>query len=257
MLMNLMDDLIFYDEDDLIKQEFSKEIWELTEEIQNQKNKLTDSLEPSVIPKDTQAILKVINWTRAEAIKNLIWNPYQYEPVTTMSNGDLLYKGKYRIRISFCPLPNRAERIKQFKDGDLFGDILVTDMVRFEFYTAKVPKNAKRDLPIWKCITPLCISHIDNSTNGTWSCFMYDETGAKAYESLRNNVVAVLESPDVIDFAITSMILNIVDTGFKLSSDGKDYNIGVTFTKCSLSVKEDGSIECVKTKKNDSNVESE
>jgi hypothetical protein len=85
---------------------------------------------------------------------------------------------------------------------------------------------------------------------------MYDETGAKAYESLRNNVISVLESPDVIDFAIASMILNIVDTGFKLSTDGKDYNIGVTFTKCSLSVKEDGSIECVKAK-NDSNVESE
>jgi hypothetical protein len=256
MLMNLLGDLIFYDEDNLVRQEFSKEVWELTEEIQNQRNRLSDSLEPSMIPKDTQSLLSSINWTRTQAIKNLIWNPYQYKALTTISSGNLLYKGKYRMRISFIPLPNRAERIKQFKDGDLFGDILVTDMVRIEFYTAKATKNTKRDLPIWKCITPLCISHIDNTTNGTWSCFMYDETGAKAYESLRNNVLSVLESPDVIDFAIASMILNIVDTGFKLSTDGKDYNIGVTFTKCSLSVKEDGSIECVKAK-NDSNVESE
>jgi hypothetical protein len=256
MLMNLLGDLIFYDEDNLVRQEFSKEVWELTEEIQNQRNRLSDSLEPSMIPKDTQSLLSSINWTRTQAIKNLIWNPYQYKALTTISSGNLLYKGKYRMRISFIPLPNRAERIKQFKDGDLFGDILVTDMVRIEFYTAKATKNTKRDLPIWKCITPLCISHIDNTTNGTWSCFMYDETGAKAYESLRNNVISVLESPDVIDFAIASMILNIVDTGFKLSTDGKDYNIGVTFTKCSLSVKEDGSIECVKAK-NDSNVESE
>ena len=236
MLMNLLGDLIFYDEDNLVRQEFSKEVWELTEEIQNQRNRLSDSLEPSMIPKDTQSLLSSINWTRTQAIKNLIWNPYQYKALTTISSGNLLYKGKYRMRISFIPLPNRAERIKQFKDGDLFGDILVTDMVRIEFYTAKATKNTKRDLPIWKCITPLCISHIDNTTNGTWSCFMYDETGAKAYESLRNNVISVLESPDVIDFAIASMILNIVDTGFKLSTDGKDYNIGVTFTKCSLSV---------------------
>lgn len=56
MLMNLMDDLIFYDEDNLVKQEFSKEVWELTEEIQNQKNRLTDSLEPVAISKDTQAV---------------------------------------------------------------------------------------------------------------------------------------------------------------------------------------------------------
>lgn len=256
MLMNLMDDLVFYDEDNLVKQEFSKEVWELTEEIQNQKNRLTDSLEPSAIPKDAQSMLSVVNWTRAEAIKNLIWNPYQYKPLTTISSGNLLYKGKYRIRISFIPLPNREERIRQFKDGDLFGDILVTDMVRIDFYTAKAPKNIKRDLPIWKCITPLCISHVDNISNGTWSCFMYDETGAKAYESLQNIVISVLESPDVIDFAIMSMILNITDTSFKVSTDGKDINIGIAFTKCSLIVKEDGSIECVKTKKNDSDTES-
>ena len=64
MLMNLMDDMIFYDEDNLIKQSFSKEVWELTEEIQKQKNRLTDSLEPSMIPNDTQSMLTSINWTR-------------------------------------------------------------------------------------------------------------------------------------------------------------------------------------------------
>lgn len=85
---------------------------------------------------------------------------------------------------------------------------------------------------------------------------MYDETGAKAYESLQNIVISVLESPDVIDFAIMSMILNITDTSFKVSTDGKDINIGIAFTKCSLIVKEDGSIECVKTNKNDSDTES-
>lgn len=240
MLINMMNDLIFYDDDNLVRQEFSKEVWELTEEIQNQKNRLTDSLEPSMIPKDTQSMLSAINWTKAQAIKNLIWNPIQYEPLSTMSSGDLLYKGKYRIRISFIPLPNRAERIKQFKDGDLFGDILVTDMVRIEFYTAKVPKNAKRDLPIWKCITPLCISHIDSTSNGSWSCFMYDETGAKAYESLQNSTKAILESPDVIDFSIMSMLLNITNT-YKVVDE--------------LIVNEDGTIEC--KKKNDSNIESE
>jgi len=244
-----MDDLIFYDEDNLVKQEFSKEVWELSEEIQNKKNRMSNSLEPSMIPKDIQSMLSAVNWTRAEAIKNLIWNPYQYEPLTTISSGNLLYKGKYRIRISFIPLPNRAERIKQFKDGDLFGNILVTDLVRIDFYTAKAAKNTKRDLPIWKCITPLCISHIDNSTNGTWSCFMYDETGAKAYESLQNNVIAVLESPDVIDFAIMSMLLNIADT-YKVGC----INTGTDYGKCELIVNEDGSIEC---KKSDSNTESE
>lgn len=250
MLINMMNDLIFYDDDNLVRQEFSKEVWELTEEIQNEKNRLTDSLEPSMIPKDIQSMLSSVNWTRTQAIKNLIWNPYQYEPLTAISSGNLLYKGKYRIRISFIPLPNRAERIKQFKDGDLFGDILVTDMVRIEFYTAKAPKNTKRDLPIWKCITPLCISHIDSTTNGTWSCFMYDETGAKAYESLRSSTKAILESPDVIDFSIMSMILNITDA-YKV----KCINAGVEYGECELIVNEDGTIEC--KRKNDSNVESE
>lgn len=256
MLMNLMDDLIFYDEDNLVKQEFSKEVWELTEEIQNTKNKLTNSLEPSMIPKDIQSMLSAINWTKAEATKNLLWNPYQYDPLTIMSSSNLLYNGKYRIRMSFIPLPNRSERIKQFRDGDIFGDILVTDMVRIEFYTAKVPKNAKRDLPIWKCITPICISNIDNIANGTWSCFMYDETGAKAYESLQNSVVAVLETQDVIDFVIISMLLNIADST-KVASIGKNGIItGVGFAKCNLTVKEDGSIECNKIKKG-SDTESE
>ena len=112
MLMNLMDDLIFYDEDNLVKQEFSKEVWELTEEIQNTKNKLTNSLEPSMIPKDIQSMLSAINWTKAEATKNLLWNPYQYDPLTIMSSSNLLYNGKYRIRMSFIPLPNRSERIR-------------------------------------------------------------------------------------------------------------------------------------------------
>lgn len=252
MLMNLLDDMIFYDEDNLIEQSFSKEVWELTEEIQNQRNRLSDSLEPSMIPKDTQSMLSSINWTRTQAIKNLIWNPYQYKPLTTISSGNLLYKGKYRMRISFIPLPNRAERIKQFKDGDLFGDILVTDMVRIEFYTAKSPKNAKRDLPIWKCITPLCISHIDNTTNGTWSCFMYDETGAKAYESLRNCTKAILESPDVIDFAIMSMILDITDT-YKEDC----ITAGIEYGECGLFVNEDGSVECKRIDSDTSNIESE
>lgn len=254
MLMNLLDDMIFYDEDNLIKQSFSKEVWELTEEIQKQKNRLTDSLEPSMIPNDTQSMLTSINWTRTEAIKNLIWNPIQYEPLSTISSGNLLYKGKYRTRISFIPLPNRAERIKQFKDGDLFGDILVTDMVRIEFYTAKAPKNAKRDLPIWKCITPLCISHTDSASDGTWSCFMYDESGAKAYESLRNNTVAMLKSPDVIDFAIMSMILNIVDARKIVSVNKTDIKTGIGFVKCKLTVNDDGTIEY---SNNDSDTESE
>lgn len=249
MLINMMNDLIFYDDDNLVRQEFSKEVWKLTEEIQNQKNRLTDSLEPSMIPKDTQSMLSSINWTRTQAIKNLIWNPYQYEPLSTMSSGYLLYKGKYRIRISFIPLPNRVERIKQFKDGDLFGDILVTDMVRIEFYTAKAPKNTKRDLPVWKCITPLCISHTDSTSNGSWSCFMYDETGAKAYESLQNSTKAILESPDVIDFSIMSMILNITDA-YKVNC----INAGVEYGECELIVNEDDTVEC--KKKNDS-VESE
>lgn len=78
---------------------------------------------------------------------------------------------------------------------------------------------------------------------------MYDETGAKAYESLRNNTVAMLKSPDVIDFAIMSMLLNITDA-YKVNC----INTGVEYGKCELIVNDDGTIECKKT---DSDTESE
>ena len=81
---------------------------------------------------------------------------------------------------------------------------------------------------------------------------MYDETGAKAYESLQNNTKAMLQSPDVIDFAIASMILNIVDTRKVVSVNKTDIKTGIGFVKCKLTVNEDGSIEC----KNDSVSES-
>ena len=245
MLMNIMDDLIFYDEEEqVIKQEFSKEIWELTEKKENTIG--SNFFEDQEFMYNHTSNL-ITTWSVDEIRKRLLFNPVDYFPVSVNVTENFLYKEKYRIKFSFIPLPNRAERVKAFMDGDLFGDVLVTDFVRLDYYTAKIPSNSKKDLPVWKIIAPVYIGHTEDNIvpNFKDGIIMYDESGSKAYAALSGDY-GFLNNAIIDDLLLLELLEPLRNMDSKNKSCHFDKGITDEFfaplknTSYTLVAKEDG-----------------
>lgn len=199
MLINFNDELVYIDED---KEEYPTTKIELPEELWQYSNKDTfDIVSNDVsLTESTKLIMDSIGVSvddMSKAIELLLVNTTDLKAVSWYMDR-ALFKGKYRVKVSYIPLPNRPERVKQYMSGDLFGDYIALDIIRIDLYSAKMPRNVKKDLPIWKILFPILISKEPTSNK----VVLYDTSGAKAYE----NMAKTVNLTDIIDLPMKLMI---------------------------------------------------